>query len=611
METLSGVLETEVLVVGAGPAGATAAALLSTYGIKNVLLNKHAGVSNSPRAHITNQRGVEVLRDLGIEEELLKHATPQHLMGEHVYATSLAGPELGRLRTWYTHPHFKAEHDLASPCSVCDMPQHLMEPILVNTAASRGSVVRFNTELLTFAQDADGVTARVKDRVTGAEYDIRCQYMIGADGGNSIVAERLGLPLEGEMGLGGSINVVFEADLTRFVEHRPGDMYWLVQPGVGHDGNGIGVLRMVRPWTRWIGVWGYDVSAGKPSLTEQDGIRIAHQLIGDDSVPVKVDSMSTWAVNHMYATDNMKGRVMCVGDAVHRHSPMNGLGSNTSMQDSYNLCWKLMLVLRGQAAPTLLDTYRDERVPVGRQIVDRATRSNGLMPPIFAALELPTAPDEQTMSKAITALAEPTPAGTERRRVFDAALQGTLMCFNTHGVETNQHYRSAAVVPDGTPEPEAPRDEEVYYFATTRPGRHLPHVWLTRDQHRVSTFDLCGRGEFTLLIEINGAAWREAADRVAERFGVPIRVRSIGRGCDYEDSYGDYRTMSEVEEDGAVLVRPDHMVAWRAASMPADPAAVLCSVFEQILGQADRAEQDGWAGQAVAAAPPEPLGASG
>ena len=577
------VVETEVLIVGAGPAGAAAATLLATYGIDTIMINKHRGVSNTPRAHITNQRAVEVFRDLGLEDAVIERATPQHLMGEHVYATSLTGRELGRLRTWYTHPHFKAEHDLASPTSVCDLPQIRLEPILVDAAANRGAVVRCDTELITFTQDADGVTARLQDRISGEEYDVRSKYLIGADGGNSLVAQLAELPLVGEMGQGGSINVVFEADLTRFVEHRAGDMYWFVQPGVGHGGNGIGVLRMVRPWTKWTGVWGYDPSAGQPSLTEADGIRIAHQLIGDDTVPVKIDSMSTWAVNDVYAEDNMNGRVMCVGDAVHRHSPMNGLGSNTSIQDSYNLCWKLAKVLRGQAGPGLLDSYRAERVPVGKQIVGRAGRSNALMGPIFGALNLPPTPDEESMRLAIEALEQPTPEAAERRKAFEAAIAGTIMCFNTHGVETNQHYDSGAVVSDGTPEPSAPRDEEVYYFATTRPGRHLPHVWLTRDQQRVSTFDLCGKGEFTLLTGIGGEAWLEAAAAVTERLGVPVRVHTIGRGCDYEDGYGDYRAMSEVAENGAILVRPDHIVGWRAQSLVEDPDAALVEVFEQLL----------------------------
>ncbi|MFD0855764.1 FAD-dependent monooxygenase, partial [Actinomadura adrarensis] len=431
--------------------------------------------------------------------------------------------------------------------------------------------VRFGTELVDFVQDADGVTAQVRDRVTGTGYAIRSKYMIGADGGNSLVMERLGLPLVGEMGLGGSINVVFEADLTRLVEHRPGDMYWFIQAGAGHDGLGIGVLRMVRPWNRWIGVWGYDESEGTPQLSDEDGVAIAHRLIGDDTVPVKVESISIWSVNHVYATDNMKGRVFCAGDAVHRHPPMNGLGSNTSIQDSYNLAWKLALVLRGQAGPELLETYRDERVPVAEQVVERAWKSNGNIPGLFQALRLPAAPDEHSMAKAIKELEAPTPEGTERRRAFEEAVQSTLINFNAHGVETNQRYRSSAVVDGGASEPVPPRDEEVYHFASTFPGRHLPHVWLTRDQRRVPLFDLCGRGGFTLLTGPRGEVWREASDRVAEGLGVSVRVHTIGVGCDYEDSYGDYGAICAVAEDGAILVRPDHMIAWRAVEAGSDP----------------------------------------
>lgn len=580
----STVVQTEVLIVGAGPAGAAAAVLLSTYGISNVVLNKHSGVANAPRSHITNQRTMEVFRDLGLEKEAASASTAQHLMGEHVWATSLAGAELGRLRTWYTHPHFKAEHDLASPTAICDLPQDLMEPILVTAAASRGSVVRFSTELLSFTQDEYGVTAQVKDRVTGTGYEIRARYLIGADGGRSTVVQQLGLPLEGEMGEGGSVNIVFQADLTHLAAHRPGDMYWFIQPGVGHAGIGVGVLRMIRPWTRWIGVWGYDVQAGPPELTNEWATAVAHQLIGDDTVPVTIESVSTWAVNHMFATDNMKGRVFCAGDAVHRHSPMNGLGSNTSIQDAYNLAWKLALVLRGKASPSLLETYRDERVPVARQIVERASKSNGLLPPLFQALRVPPAAGDDTLAKALADLQAPTPEGEEIRSAFDAAVKGTLMCYNTHGVELNQHYRSAAIVTDGEQEPAAPRDEEIYYHASTFPGRHLPHVWVTKNQRRVPIFDLCSKGEFTILTGIRGEAWREAAEKASAKYGAPIRVQVIGRGGDYEDTYFDYAAIRGVDEDGAILVRPDHMIAWRAKDAGADPAGALERVIAQILG---------------------------
>lgn len=580
------IVETDVLIAGAGPSGATAGALLATYGVRCIVLNKYGSVANTPRAHITNQRAMEVLRALGLEDEARRAATPQRLMGEHVWATSMSGPELGRLRTWYTHPHFQAEHDLASPTSVCDLPQDLLEPILLGAATKRGATLRVNTELLSFSQDDDGVRTTVLDRVTGEQYVIASKYLIGADGGNSPVMEQLGLPLEGEMGMGGSINVVFSADLTHLAAHRPGDMYWFVQPGVGHDGNGIGVLRMVRPWNKWIGVWGYDLDQGTPDLTPELGRSIAHQLIGDDSVPVEVESISTWAVNHVYATQNHQGRVFCVGDAVHRHSPMNGLGSNTSIQDSFNLSWKLAMVLKGQADPSLLSTYGDERLPVARQIVKRATASNGLMPPLFMALHLPPAAGPEALQAALDTLESPTPEGAEMRAAFDKAIEGTLMCFNTHGVETNQNYSSAAVVTDGAPAPVAPRDEEVYYFATTYPGRHLPHAWLLDGQDKVPLIDLVSHGRFTLLVGVQGEAWRQAAAEVHATTGIEVDVVSIGRGCEYEDRYGDWARVSEIGESGAVLVRPDHIVGWRALEESEAPAATLLRTMTSILGTA-------------------------
>lgn len=362
-------------------------------------------------------------------------------------------------------------------------------------------------------------------------------------------------------------------------------MYWFIQPGVGHDGNGLGVLRMIEPWSRWIGVWGYDVAEGAPELTDELGTAIAHQLIGDDSVAVTIESVTTWAVNHMHATENHRGRVFAAGDAVHRHSPMNGLGSNTSVQDSFNLSWKLALVLKGLASPALLETYGEERVPVGAQIVDRAWRSNGLMPALFMALQLPPASDEAALVKALEELEAPTQAAAEKRAAFDKALADTLMCFNTHGVELNQAYRSAAVVADGAEAPVPPRDEEVYYFPSTYPGRHLPHVWLTKEERRVALLDLCGRGGFALLTRIRGEVWREAAEQVAAELGVPVRVVTIGRGCDYEDSYGDFAAVSEVGEDGAILVRPDHFVGWRTAAAGEAPEDSLLAALRQILGR--------------------------
>ena len=126
---------------------------------------------------------------------------------------------------------------------------------------------------------------------------------------------------------------------------------------------------MVRPWDEWLIVWGYDINEPPPEVDEEFATEVAHELIGDDTIAVD-DPLDLAVVEQQaWAARYADGRVFCMGDACHRHPPSNGLGSNTSIQDAYNLAWKLALVLRGKAAPSLLDSYDAERAPIGKQIV--------------------------------------------------------------------------------------------------------------------------------------------------------------------------------------------------------------------------------------------------
>lgn len=560
-------IETDVLIVGAGPAGAVSALLLADMGIKTIAISRFRSTSPGPRAHITNQRAMEILRDVGLEEAAKDLAVPQGDMGEHVYATALAGEEFGRIRTWSTDPAKKAEHDLASPCSVCDLPQLYFEPLVVNAASLRGADIRFKTEYLSHSQAEDHVMVRLRDLVTETDYEVRAKYLIGADGARSKVAEDVALPFEGEMSMGshGSLNIEFTADLAPLVDHRKGDMYWMIQPGDGFNGAGVGVLRMVRPWNKWVCVSGYDMSKGDPNLTEDQARSVVQKVVGTDAIPIEIDAMSTWTINQQYAERNTEGRVFCMGDAVHRHTPMAGLGLNTSIQDAYNLCWKLAMVIKGQAGPDLLDSYDAERSPVAKELVGYTYMCLSKLPPIFKALGLKPAPSEEDMAAALANLKSPSAEGASRRAELRAAMDDTLAGFGgALGLELNQRYTSSAICPDGTDGPHFDRDKIFHYQASTRPGAHLPHAWLTRDQRRVSTLDLCGKGRFTLLTGLSGGAWADAAAEVARTLTVEIVVAKIGPGETYVDTYGEYAAVSEVAEDGALLVRPDMMVAWRA-----------------------------------------------
>ncbi|MET8787060.1 FAD-dependent monooxygenase [Streptomyces sp. NPDC004589] len=579
---VSTVVETDVLIVGSGPAGASAALALSTYGVPNIVVTRYASLADTPRAHITNQRTMEVLRDLGVEQDVIAHATPQHLMGDTTFCTSLAGEELGRVRSWGNDPLVQAEHELASPTRMCDMPQHLMEPVLVNAAVARGTRLRFQTEYLSHTQDADGVTATVRDRLRGDTYEIRARYLIGADGGRSKVAEDAGLPMGGQMGVAGSINIVFDADLSRYTAHRPSTLYWVLAPGATVGGIGAGLVRCVRPWNEWLIVWGYDVEAGAPDLTAEYAESIVRKLIGDEEIPVTVRSSSAWAVNEMYAETYSTGRVFCAGDAVHRHPPSNGLGSNTSIQDSYNLAWKLKLVLDGVADPKLLETYSAERAPVGRQIVTRANRSIRETAPIFEALDGLSPQTPEQLWANIAARKEATDAAETQRAALREAIAFKVYEFNAHGVDLNQRYVSGGIVPDGTPDPGFMRDPELHHHPSSRPGARLPHAWITSGTRTLSTLDTVGKGRFTLLTGIGGECWVRAAEAQA----IEIATVVVGPGQAYEDPYGDWARLREVSDAGALLVRPDGFVAFRHASAAEDAAGLITDALERILGRA-------------------------
>ncbi len=580
---MSELLTTDVLIIGSGPAGASAALFLASLGVEHIVITKYRWTANTPRAHITNQRTVEIFRDLGIEDDILANGTPQRLMGDTVFCTSLAGDEIGRVRTWGTHPQRQADYTLASPSEPCDLPQTLLEPILIGHAADRGSRIRFDTEYVGLIQDADGVTVTVRDRLSGHAYEIRAKYVIGADGGRSKVAEDVNLPFEGQMDVAGSMNIVFHADLTPLVEHRPSVLYWILQPGSDIGGIGMGLVRMVRPWDEWLIVWGYDIDQPPPEVDDEAATRIVHSLVGDDTIPVTIRSTSLWGNNKMYATRYREGRVFCMGDATHRHPPSNGLGSNTSVQDAYNLAWKLALVLRGQAGEGLLDSFDAERAPVGRQIVLRANQSIEEFGPIFQALGMTDTSDPEVMAAHMRARADDTPEAARQRIALKQALELKDYEFNAHGVELGQRYASRAVVADGTPEPQYTRDRELYYHPTTWPGARLPHCWLGAGGKKVSTHDLAGKGRFCLLTGISGGAWAAAADKVGAALGIDLVAHVIGPFREYTDLYDDWARVREVAEDGCVLVRPDTHVAWRSHTLVDDPEAALTDVLQTLL----------------------------
>ena len=276
-----------------------------------------------------------------------------------------------------------------------------------------------------------------------------------------------------------------------------------------------------------------------------------------------------------------------MGDAAHRHPPSNGLGSNTSIQDSFNRAWKLAAVLKGQAGEALLESYSAERAPVAKQIVTRANQSIAEFGPIFESLGMAEGVKPEVMQKNLEARCNATLEAEAQRAAIREAIAFKKYEFDAHGVEMNQRYRSGAIETDGQIEPAFEMDAELHYQPTTWPGARIPHVWLfdhaTGEKH--STLDLCGKGTFTLFTGIGGEGWAAGAEAVGAELGLPITVRLIGPRREIEDLTGDWARAREITDSGCILVRPDHHVAWRAETVAEDPAAALRRVLSKILAR--------------------------
>ncbi|WP_028935715.1 FAD-dependent monooxygenase [Pseudonocardia spinosispora] len=579
--------EVPVLIVGAGPAGLTLSNLLSRYGVRHVLVEKHPGTAHTPRAHIVNQRTVEIFRHLGLEDRLHAVATPSELMANNVWHTSLAGTELARLWAWGTGPDRAADYRAASPSPMVNCPQTLLEPVLLDAAREHPDAeLLFEHEFLSFTQDGspeDGaVRARVRDRRSGEEFEVRCAHLVGADGARSRVVEQAGLTLEGQAGLGAAMNVWFEADLSSYLAHRPGVLYWHAAPGTPYL-TGAGTLICHKPWTEFVMVIAYDPATQTAPGTEEVAVRHIRQVVGDPTLQPVIKGFAEWTINHLVASSYQSGRVFAMGDAVHRHPPTNGVGLNTSMADAFNLGWKLAMVHHGRADASLLDSYTAERQPVGRQVVDRAIQSLVEMEQVHRAFGFRPGQSEAQGWAALDGLYQPGPDGDARRADLCAAVELMNYQFNAHGVDLGYRYRTGAVVPDGAPEPTPTRDPQLYHHPTTWPGASLPHAWLDRDGTRLSTLDLVSGTRFSLLTGVGGEGWAEAAAAAGKDTGTDIDVHVVGTRDGLFDCYGEWGRLRGTETDGAVLVRPDRHVAWRSGSYSEAAAGDLTLVLRRLL----------------------------
>lgn len=503
-------MDVGVAIVGGGPVGLTAALELDRFGIAATVLERHPTTTTHPKARNLNTRTMEIARQWGpeVHEGLKALNLPRDWTGQIVYARSLAGEELGVMRT----KGFGGAGADISPEIPLLSSQDMFEPVLADGARAAGAEIRFDTTV----QRVRPLDGEVALDVTGpgGAYEIRAEHVIAADGSRSGVRRQLGVQLEGVRDLRHFVNVNFRADLSRWTAHRPAMLFWVLSETVR------GVLQPLDGRERWLCQIPYD---GTPeALAAHTPERCAEWIrsaVGAPGAEPEILSIERWSLSSVVAEKLVHDRVFLAGDAAHQIPPIGGFGLNTSVQSVHNLVWKLAMVRDGRAGPALLDTYDVERRAVAAYNGERSIENTMLV---------------EAISRAASG-ADPDVSPAE-------AVANSTQYGNFVGMELGYGYDSAAVVPDGRP-PRKVADPITEYAPDGRPGHRAPHVDLGGGR---STLDLCSGPDFVLLAGPEGGGWLEASP-------VPVHVIDAAPFC---ERYG-------LAPGGAVLVRPDGHVAYR------------------------------------------------
>jgi putative polyketide hydroxylase len=535
-----------VLIVGAGGAGLSLSLLLRQQGIHSMLVERRSDVSWYPRARNLNFRTLEVFRGLGLEPQV-------RAAGSHVSRMfrkdTVASPERAEFPAVDQAVHFVDHPELLTPEPVMwYCPQSRLEPLLLAAARERGGDVRYGTELVSFAQDGQGVTATIRDRTTGASSVVRADYLAACDGAHSHIRDTLGVNADGLGVLDEHyIFAYFRADWSELIRGYEADAILIDRPGI----RGIFLITDADRGMFLI----TDTPSSGASAQDYTAERCKELIlngIGKPGLAVEVVDVAHWQPAQLVAEHFQQGRVLLVGDAAHTMPPKLGLGVNTAIQSAQNLAWKLAAVLKGTAAPQLLATYQTERQPVGRLASEQS-----LVGP--AASVLNQGRDERLL-------------GAGRRVPLFSLIAG-------------YRYRSQAVL-DEDAGPSSPMELQLLETPeelTGLPGTRLPHLWVERQGRRISTLDLLD-GRFLLLAGPAGTPWQAATPRVADSFAIDLVAYRLGAEGDLLDPDNGWPAKMAMSPEGAVLVRPDGFVAWRTSTLPASPERRLEQVISSILG---------------------------
>lgn len=360
--------EVPVLIVGAGPAGLTAAVTLARYGIDSLLIERRAGLSSLPRATAVSTRTMEIIRAFGLQKEVLSGGID--VEWNAWVSETLAAPSGVPMPLGFPT---RDEVALLSPVAPACVPQDHLEPVLLTHLRSFGNAeVRFGAELEELSQNSEGVMVTIRDVRSYRTYSIRARYVVAADGAHSRTRELLNIPMEGPDNLVDHSTVLFRAPLWDVLGDRRHGLYVITQP------DAAGIFVPVGADDRWL--YGQETAEEQQPLADMSDDVLTNLLRMASGVPAlqpRIERLGRFTFAAQIASRYREGRVFLIGDAAHRVTPRGGTGMNTAIHDAFNLGWKLGWVLGDWAGPELLDTYETERRPVGLHNAARSADPDG------------------------------------------------------------------------------------------------------------------------------------------------------------------------------------------------------------------------------------------
>jgi 2-polyprenyl-6-methoxyphenol hydroxylase-like FAD-dependent oxidoreductase len=551
--------EPDVLIVGGSLVGLSTALFLRLHGVSCLAVERHTSTAIHPRAGHFQLRTIEILRSAGLEEQVRSKGEEQyHPDGGINNVESLAGREIA---SYFANLNAGVEE--FSPTVRLFIDQDALEPILRSRAEELGAELRYRVECTSVEQDDSGVTTTLRDLDGGgSERAVRSKYLVAADGNRSPVRDQLEIAMRGHGLLSNSITIYFrsEVDLSPLLEGRDQGVNYVTNPvlrgffRLDRTGNrGFLVVNLVGDTAR------PEIIAAYPNapwanvaetIDEQRALELLRAAIGVPEIPVVIEDVATWRAVADSAERYRDGRVFLAGDAAHTMPPNGGFGGNTGVQDAWGLAWKIGLVLKGVAGRGLLDTYDVERRAIGALMV------------------------EQAYSRYVTRVAPYLGTDGMQPLVDDFSLEIGCRC-NSAAVALEPGEPG-----EGAPLYEHPRESK------GRPGSRAPHVFLDRGGAPVSTLDLFGRG-YVLLAGSAGGAWHDVAVAAADGLGLPLDAYVVGSD-EVADSDGGFADAYGISVAGAVIVRPDGIVGWRAADGTGASEATMREVLTALLCRNDQ-----------------------